>query len=187
MPWGLSGVDRAWTRAVASRVPAGVGRVLSGVEEAAESSKLWCAAAAVMATTGGRRGRISAAAGLSALVLAQVASNGVGKRVVDRPRPPKEWIPHDEVEDRPDSSSFPSGHTAAAVAFTAAVAPSWPRAAAACALPAAMVALERVQSGAHYPTDVAAGAAIGLTAAWLVRHAPRILLRRWAPGAGWWR
>ncbi|OPC77089.1 phosphatase PAP2 family protein [Embleya scabrispora] len=186
MPWGTGDVDRAWTRAAASRVPAGVGRVLSEVEEAAESSKLWCAAAAVMAATGGRRGCVAAAAGLSALVLAQVASNGLCKRVVDRPRPPKEWIPHDEVEDRPDSSSFPSGHTAAAVAFTTAVAPSWPGAAAVCALPAAMVALERVQSGAHYPTDVAAGAAVGLAAAWLVRRAPRILPRRWIPGVAWY-
>ncbi|MFF7127229.1 phosphatase PAP2 family protein [Streptomyces sp. NPDC008240] len=59
----------------------------------------------------------------------------------------------------------PSGHTAAAVAFTATVAATWPAAGAACALPAAMVALERVQSGAHYPTNVAAGSAIGLASA----------------------
>ncbi|MEU6672146.1 phosphatase PAP2 family protein [Streptomyces sp. NPDC046727] len=72
---------------------------------------------------------------------------------------------------RPDSSSFPSGHTAAAVAFTTAVAPTWPAAGALCAVLAAMVALERVQSGAHYPSDVAVGAAIGLASAWL--HPPR--------------
>ncbi|MET8289870.1 phosphatase PAP2 family protein [Streptomyces sp. NPDC005132] len=45
-----------------------------------------------------------------------VGLNGVCKQLADRPRPPKDWIPHDEVKDRPDSSSFPSGHTAAAVA-----------------------------------------------------------------------
>ncbi|WP_258056087.1 phosphatase PAP2 family protein [Streptomyces sp. Ru62] len=101
------------------------------------------------------------------------------KQVSDRPRPPKEWIPHDDVEDRPDSSSFPSGHTAAAVAFTAAVVPSWPLAGALCAVPAALVAVERVQSGAHYPSDVAAGAAVGLVSAWLVRHLPQLALRRW--------
>ncbi|MEW2511171.1 hypothetical protein [Streptomyces sp. NPDC046870] len=27
-----------------------------------------------------------------------------------------------------------------------------------------------LQSGAHYPSDVAAGAALGLVSAWLVRH-----------------
>ncbi|CAM5716115.1 hypothetical protein SGLAM104S_00805 [Streptomyces glaucescens] len=64
------------------------------------------------------------------------------------------------------------------MAFTAAVAPAWPAAGAACAVPAAMVALfERVQSGAHYPSDVAAGAAIGLATAWLTRCAPHLILR----------
>ncbi|MFJ8208924.1 phosphatase PAP2 family protein [Streptomyces sp. NPDC096033] len=86
-------------------------------------------------------------------------------------------MPHGDVADRPGSSSFPSGHTAAAVAFTAAAAPSWPWAAAACAVPTVLVAAERVHSGAHYPSDVAAGAVIGGAAAALVRTAPRLLVR----------
>jgi undecaprenyl-diphosphatase len=147
------------------------------MEETAESSKLWCGAAAAMAGLGGWRGRKAAACGLAALAMAQLVSNCLCKQLADRPRPPKEWFPHDEVHDRPESSSFPSGHTAAAVAFTAAVAPTWPTAGAACALPAAMVALERIQSGAHYPSDVAVGAAIGLASAWLTRRPPRLMLR----------
>ncbi|MFF4056171.1 phosphatase PAP2 family protein [Streptomyces sp. NPDC001668] len=173
-------VDGALTRHAASRIPPGVAKALSAVEESAESTKLWCGAAAVMAWKGGWRGRRAAAAGMAALVVAQLVSNGLCKQLADRPRPPAEWIPHDEVDDRPDSSSFPSGHTAAAVAFTAAVAPTWPAAGALCAVPAAMVAVERVQSGAHYPSDVAAGAAIGLAAAWLTRRAPALFLRYWA-------
>lgn len=176
---GVREADRVLTRRTASRTPPGVARVLSAVEESAESTKLWCGAAAVMLWRGGWRGRKAAAAGLAALVVAQLVSNGLCKQLADRPRPPAEWIPHDEVEDRPDSSSFPSGHTAAAVAFTAAVAPSWPVAGAVCAVPAAMVAVERVQSGAHYPSDVAAGAVIGLVCAWLTRRAPRMLLHHW--------
>ena len=172
-------IDGALTRRAASRIPPGVAKSLSAVEESAESSKLWCGAAALMAWQGGWRGRRAAAAGLGALVVAQLVSNGLCKQLAGRPRPPAEWIPHDEVADRPDSSSFPSGHTAAAVAFTAAVVPTWPAAGALCALPATMVAVERVQSGAHYPSDVAAGAAIGLAAAWLVRRAPALLLRHW--------
>nr|WP_240805271.1 phosphatase PAP2 family protein [Streptomyces sp. A1547] len=62
-------------------------------------------------------------------------------------------------------SSFPSGHAAAAVAFAAAVAPSWPLAAAACAVPTLLVGLERIHAGAHHPSDVAAGAVIGLASA----------------------
>jgi undecaprenyl-diphosphatase len=170
--------DRTLTKKAASRVPAGPAKVLSAVEEAAESTKLWCAAAGVMAWRGGARGRRAAVAGIAAVVVAQLVSNGVCKQVTGRRRPPKEWIPHDEVEDRPDSSSFPSGHTAAAVAFTGAVAPAWPVAGALCAVPAAAVAVERVQSGAHYPSDVVAGATIGLATAWLVHRAPHLLRRR---------
>ncbi|MFC9818093.1 phosphatase PAP2 family protein [Streptomyces virginiae] len=85
------------------------------------------------------------------MAVSELLSNGVAKKLVQRPRPPKEWIPHDDVEDRPDSSSFPSGHTAAAVAFTATVLPFWPWAGAACAVPTVLVAVERVHSGAHYP------------------------------------
>ncbi|MDX3539138.1 phosphatase PAP2 family protein [Streptomyces sp. MB09-01] len=151
--------------------------LLPPVEDAAEHTKLWWAAAALMAAGGGWRGRRAAVAGVAGMAVAQVLSNGVAKQLVDRRRPPKEWFPHEDVEERPDSSSFPSGHTAAAVAFTAAVAPSWPWAGAACAVPTVLVAIERVHSGAHYPSDVAAGAAIGLAAASVVRAAPRLLLR----------
>ncbi|MER7484278.1 phosphatase PAP2 family protein [Streptomyces sp. NPDC126510] len=149
------------------------------MEQTAEGTKLWCGAAMMMAWRGGWRGRKAAATGLAAVAVAQLVSNGVCKQLADRPRPPKQWFPHDEVEDRPDSSSFPSGHTAAAVAFTTAITPTWPLAGALCAVPAAMVAIERVQSGAHYPSDVAAGAAIGLASAWLTRRAPHLILRHW--------
>ena len=174
---GLRDADRSRTEQAATRIPPRVGKMLSVVEESAESTKLWCGAAAAMAWLGGWRGRKAAAAGLAALTLAQLISNGLCKQLAERPRPPKEWIPHDEVHDRPDSSSFPSGHTAAAVAFTTAVAFVWPAAGAACAVPAAMVALERVQSGAHYPSDVATGAAIGLASAWLTHRAPLLIMR----------
>ncbi|MFG2981269.1 phosphatase PAP2 family protein [Streptomyces sp. NPDC048258] len=151
--------------------------LLPPVEDAAEHTKLWWAAAVLMAAGGGWRGRRAAGAGIAGMAMAQVLSNWVAKQLVERRRPPKEWFPHEDVEDRPDSSSFPSGHTAAAVAFTTAVAPTWPWAGAACAVPTALVAIERVHSGAHYPSDVAAGAVIGVAAAAVVRAAPRLLLR----------
>ncbi|MEU9234413.1 phosphatase PAP2 family protein [Streptomyces subrutilus] len=171
--------DHLLTRRAAAWDSPWVRRVLPPVEEAAEHTKLWWAAATVMAATGGWRGRRAAAAGIGGMAVAEVLSNTVMKKLVERRRPPKEWIPHDDVEDRPDSSSFPSGHTAAAVAFSAAAAPVWPPAAAACAVPALLVGIERVHSGAHYPSDVAAGAALGLASAALVHAVPRLLLRRW--------
>nr|WP_245694890.1 hypothetical protein [Streptomyces antibioticus] len=57
------------------------------MDEAAEGTKLWC----------------GAATGLAAGTAAQLVSNGVYKQLADRPRPPREWFPHDEVENRPDS------------------------------------------------------------------------------------
>ncbi|MEV6549954.1 phosphatase PAP2 family protein [Streptomyces sp. NPDC051597] len=176
---GLRDAERSLTKKTATGIPPRVGKMLSVVEETAESTKLWCGTAVAMAALGGWRGRRAAAAGLTALVVAQLVSNGVCKQVAGRPRPPKDWFPHDEVHDRPDSSSFPSGHTAAAVAFTAAVAPRWPAVGAACAVPAALVAVERVQSGAHYPSDVVAGAAVGLASAWATRRSLRVVLRHW--------
>ncbi|MFF8945971.1 phosphatase PAP2 family protein [Streptomyces sp. NPDC014864] len=152
---------------------------MAGIRETDRSLTKRLAAVVRRGRMGGRRGRRAAAAGLGAVAVAQLVSNAVCKQLAERPRPPKEWFPHDEVEDRPDSSSFPSGHTAAAVAFTAAVATAWPPAGVLCAVPAAMVAVERVQSGAHYPSDVAVGAAIGLASAWLNGRAPRLVLRSW--------
>ncbi|MFJ8133896.1 phosphatase PAP2 family protein [Streptomyces hydrogenans] len=176
-PAGLRDRDHRLTRQVAAWESPAARRLLPAVEEAAEHTKLWWAAALLMAAAGGRRGRQAAAAGVLAMAVAEALSNGVAKQLVERRRPPEEWIPHDDVADRPDSSSFPSGHTAAAVAFTAAVAPSWPWAGAACAVPGVLVAVERVHSGAHYPSDVAAGAVIGGAAAALVRWVPRLLNR----------
>ncbi|MGW1465429.1 phosphatase PAP2 family protein [Streptomyces sp. NPDC002308] len=170
--------DRRLTRRVARWRSPVTREVLPAVESAAERTKLWWAAAGVMAAVGGGRQRKAAVAGLAAMGLAELLSNGVGKQLYERQRPPAELIPHDGVHDRPDSSSFPSGHTAAAVGFTAAVAVVSPVVGAFCAVPAAAVAVERVQSGAHYPSDVAVGAALGLASAWLVHRAPKLWRRR---------
>ncbi|MGI5379925.1 phosphatase PAP2 family protein [Streptomyces sp. CA-251387] len=158
--------------------PPWVRQVAPAVQEAAEHTKLWWAAAAAMVAFGGWRGRAAAAAGVAAMATAQVLSNAVAKPLYRRRRPPPEWVPEEELQERPDSSSFPSGHTAAAFAFAGAVAPLWPAAGAACGVSAVMVAAERVHSGAHYPSDVAAGGVIGLVAAALVRGAPHVLCRR---------
>ncbi|MFF9851494.1 phosphatase PAP2 family protein [Streptomyces litmocidini] len=178
VPAGLQGHDHRLTRRIAAWDSPVARRLLPAVEETAEHTKLWWVAAAGMAVRGGRRGRRAAASGVLAMAVAELLSNGVVKQLIERRRPPAEWIPHGDVTDRPGSSSFPSGHTAAAVAFTVAVVPTWPWAGAACAAPAVLVAVARVHSGAHYPSDVAVGAVIGAAAAALVRTAPRSLSRR---------
>ncbi|MFD5326910.1 phosphatase PAP2 family protein [Streptomyces sp. NPDC127092] len=174
---GLRRLDRRLTRRAASWTSPWVRQVLPAVDSAAEGTKLWWGMAVLMAATGGRTQRKAAAAGLLGMVTAQVLSNAACKQLLKRPRPPRQLIPHDDAEDRPDSSSFPSGHTAAAAGFTAAVAATSPWWAAAAGAVTAMVALDRVHTGAHYPSDIAAGAAIGIASARLVHHAPRLLFR----------
>ncbi|MFF1379191.1 phosphatase PAP2 family protein [Streptomyces sp. NPDC058308] len=170
--------DERLTRRVAHWTTPLTRRVLPAVESAAEHTKLWWAAAALMSATGGYRERKAAIAGLVGMGVAELASNAVCKQLYERRRPPKELIPHQDVHDRPDSSSFPSGHTAAAVGFTATVAATSPGWGAACAVPTVAVAVERVHSGAHYPSDVAVGAVIGLASAWLIHRTPQLVLRR---------
>ncbi|MFJ3202849.1 phosphatase PAP2 family protein [Streptomyces sp. NPDC086989] len=176
--------DHRLTRRIAAWDSPAARRLLSAVADATRHTKLWWAAALAMAAKGGSRGRRAAAAGILAMAVAEVVSNGIAKQLVSRRRPPVEWIPHGGTEDRPDSSSFPSGHTAAAVAFTATVAAVWPWAGAAVAVPTVLVAFQRINSGAHYPSDVVAGGAIGAAVAALVRAAPRLVLRSWRRPAG---
>jgi hypothetical protein len=64
---GLRETDRRLTQNIAACTAPGVHRTLSAVEECAQSTKPWCAAAAVMTCTGGWRGRRTAAVGLAAL------------------------------------------------------------------------------------------------------------------------
>ncbi|GCB47946.1 phosphatase PAP2 family protein [Streptomyces sp. NL15-2K] len=174
---GLRAGDRRLARRAIAGGPPWVRRVTPAVKEAAEHTKLWWASAGVLAAFGGWRGRTAAAAGVTAMATAQVLSNAVAKQLYRRRRPPQEWVPPRELRDRPDSSSFPSGHTAAAFAFAGAVATVWPAAGAACGVSAVMVAAERIHSGAHYPADVAAGGAIGLAVVPPVRAAPHLLRR----------
>jgi membrane-associated phospholipid phosphatase len=92
-----------------------------------------------------------------------------------------------------DVMSFPSGHAGAAAAFAAALAWRYPDGARAFAVVALLAALQRVSSSAHYPSDIAFGAAIGLVAAsvWLgtppeaaVSHADRSRTNSMATPAG---
>ena len=89
---------------------------------------------------------------------------------IDRPRPA---VPH--LDEAPPTSSFPSGHTAAAVCFYGSIAAivlwhsrnRWLTAATVllCAAIPLTIAGSRVYRGMHYPTDVMAGALLG--AIWL--------------------
>jgi undecaprenyl-diphosphatase len=69
---------------------------------------------------------------------------------------------------QPDSSSFPSGHSASAAAFSGIVDRAYPK----LWLPinglAAAVGFSRVYTGVHYPGDVLGGWILGKTVAFVV-------------------
>lgn len=86
---------------------------------------------------------------------------------IDRPRPS---VPH--LDQAPPTSSFPSGHTAAAVCFYGSVAAiilwhsrhRWITVVAVvvCAAVPMLIASSRVYRGMHYPTDVLVGVLLGV-------------------------
>jgi undecaprenyl-diphosphatase len=128
---------------------AGAARALSW---AGEHAALWLAAGLAGAAVDGRR-RGAWLRGAALTAGAHLVSMGV-KRVVRRPRPA-----HVEPLVRTAGRhSFPSSHAtsaaAAAVAFGALGARAVPPLAAA-------VCVSRLVAGVHYPSDVAAGAALG--------------------------
>ena len=58
--------------------------------------------------------------------------------------------------------SFPSGHTAAAAALATCLSLTYPKACWWFAILATLAGLQRIESGAHFPSDVLAGAAVGI-------------------------
>lgn len=75
-------------------------------------------------------------------------------------------------------SSFPSGHTAGAVAVSRALARDYPGLTLPATAAAAAVAVMQVPRRKHFPTDVIAGAVVGWLAETLVSAGIRVLRRR---------
>lgn len=144
--------------------------VLPRLSRSANHGVLWFAVAAAMAASRTPRARRAAARGVASLSLASLTINTLGKRSVRRPRPVLDPVPLvRQLKRQPITTSFPSGHSASAAAFAAGVALESPAWGAAVAPVAWSVALSRVYTGVHFPSDVLTGAALGVGAAFAVR------------------
>ncbi|GGL25415.1 phosphoesterase [Planomonospora parontospora subsp. antibiotica] len=161
----LGRMDRRLFAAVAGARLPGLERVVPALSRAADNSLLWAGIAGTLAVSGRRPLRRAATRGLLAVSLASPLVNLVGKQAFRRNRPSPDGLPLARLVRMPLSASFPSGHSASAAAFAAAVAMEAPRAVAVpVGLLAAGVCFSRVYTGVHYPGDVLAGAAVGVAA-----------------------
>jgi membrane-associated phospholipid phosphatase len=158
-------IDSAVYEAVASTPTDALDETLAGLSDLANNSKLWLGIAAVLALTGGRRGRRAALEGVAAIGLASSVANLAAKNLAARPRPVRERddrpFPVERSVRMPASTSFPSGHTASAYAFSSAVGARLPLLWIPLRLLALAVAYSRVHTGVHFPGDVVAGALLG--------------------------
>jgi diacylglycerol kinase family enzyme/membrane-associated phospholipid phosphatase len=138
-------------------------KILFSLSRAANHSVLWLCISLLLAGAGGRFGRRAALRGLVSILITSLVTNLPLKFLARRRRPDLRAFPHiPNLRRLPRSSSFPSGHSASAAAFTTGVALEFPEAAVPIGLVASAVGYSRVYSGVHYPADVLAGAAVGV-------------------------
>ncbi len=166
----LDAADLALYRRVARADTPLLDAVLPRLTRSADHGLLWFGCAAVIAASGGDRRR-AALRGLASLALASATANVPGKLAARRTRPELHPVPlARHLRRQPTSTSFPSGHSASAAAFTTGVALEQPLLAVPVGLLAAGVAYGRVHTGVHYPGDVLAGVVLGAGAALAVRR-----------------
>ncbi|MFF5783964.1 phosphatase PAP2 family protein [Streptomyces sp. NPDC012693] len=159
-------IDGAVYAAVAATPSPALDAGLRRLSHTADHSKISFTVAAALALVPGRPRR-AALAGVGAIAVASATANLLGKRLVRRERPDREAarVVAGRHVPMPDSASFPSGHTASAVAFATAVGVVLPPAAVPLQVLAMAVGYSRVHTGVHYPGDVAAGAVLGIASA----------------------
>jgi membrane-associated phospholipid phosphatase len=159
----LQALDRAVYVAIADTPTPRLDESIRHLSDAANYSKIWIGIAAGLATVGGPTGRRAAATGLISLGAASLIVNQGVKRVAHRARPDRDTdtLPDAREAKMPESTSFPSGHSASGFAFATAVGTQLPLTGAALRFLAGAVAYSRVHTGVHYPGDVVIGSLVG--------------------------
>ena len=166
-------LDLAVYAAIARTPTPRADRAMARLSDAANYSRLSIASAGALALLGGTKGRRAAAMGLASVAVTATVANLVLKPLGGRRRPERtmQEVPTARQVRMPRSSSFPSGHTAAAFAFAIGVGHVSPAAAAPLHGLAALVGYSRIHTGVHFPGDVIAGALVGVVLAEATAHA----------------
>jgi membrane-associated phospholipid phosphatase len=171
LPWlaDAERIDIALYEAVARTETPHLDAAMRRLSSAADYSRLSLASAAVLALAGGPAGRRAATAGLASLAATTTFANLVVKPLGRRRRPTTDvQSPAERRLRTPSSRSFPSGHTACAVAFASGAGQRLPLVGIPLHVLATAVGYSRVHTGVHYPGDVVAGAVLGAVIADLV-------------------
>jgi membrane-associated phospholipid phosphatase len=166
-------LDLAVYSAIAGTPSPSLDRALRRLSKAADYSRLSMTSAAILATTRGRAGREAATRGLASVAVTSAILNLGFKPLVHRRRPDRiaEAVPLVRQVRMPSSTSFPSGHAAAAFAFATGAGHVMPLSGLPLRALGALVAYSRVHTGVHYPSDVLAGALLGVALAQITTHA----------------
>jgi undecaprenyl-diphosphatase len=155
----LAKLDRRLLRAMRTRChQPPVERAAKALGSAGEWGAIWVGLGlGCAAVDGSHRERWVRAA---AIAPAAIAANFLVKLSVGRPRPRLRGLP--PLAGAPSELSFPSAHATSSLAAATALGRVYPEARAPLYGLAVAICLTRPYLGMHYPSDVAAGAAIGL-------------------------
>jgi membrane-associated phospholipid phosphatase len=176
----LGAIDRAVYRAIASTPTPTIDEPLRRLSNLASHSKLWLGVASAMFGLGGPTGRRVAVTGVVAVGVTSAVVNLPMKFAARRARPDRDaaGVPGQRRVPMPETTSFPSGHSASGFAFAGAVGASLPGLAVPLRGLAAVVAYSRVHTGVHYPGDVVVGSLVGTTIGQATALAARPLFHR---------
>jgi len=159
----------------------GLVRAIGAISDLSDQEPLYAAGAGVIGTGMLLRDRGTFETGLQMLAahLLATAMRGMVKEAIDRTRPIAaaergEYELAEGQRQESDYSSFPSGHTAGAVAVARLIGRRHPGGRAAALGLAGASAAAQVLRSKHYITDVVAGAAVG----WIAEELVHILVTR---------
>ncbi|HXY43330.1 MAG TPA: phosphatase PAP2 family protein [Acidimicrobiales bacterium] len=176
----LNTLDSAIYDAVASTPTPTLDVVMTRISDAATYSRLWLLITTALALAGGDRGRRTVVPGVTAIGGTSFLVDLLAKHLSPRKRPQRSPANTGRQARMPTSSSFPSGHAASAFAFATTVTAEFPELSLPMYALATAVCASRLHMGVHYPSDVIAGAVLGLTLGMAVRESSPQLNRYFA-------
>ena len=118
-----------------------------------------------------------------ALIGSLLINNNLIKNIVQRPRPYVTFTDLQIIIPQPSEFSFPSGHTSSSFASAAVFYRHLPKKFGVPAvILAALIGFSRLYVGVHYPTDVLAGAVMGILLSYMAEYLVDFLAKKLKKG-----